>query len=395
MAYSLAVAPAGEPRTWTVLDGAYATVLPVEDWLDAHRPLWSPNTVRAYTTALAQWWSFLEQRGEADRWREVGVPAVAAFLSWLRNSRTVEHAIAAAESAPSDATLEARLAAVISFYRWQADVHGVPVARRLLRGAPRRHPARGLLSHLDARRAPQTSSLVRVRRHRSHQRPPLLMPEQIQQILDACAVYDTATGQWAGNLRDRLLFATLAETGMRLGELLGMRITDFVMGRGETAYIEVVPREDNPNGARVKMMRPRRVYVSADLERLFADYVTHLACRAAEVGIAVTAEDPLWVNLDRPPLLAALRESTVRDKTEALRRKGIGPAGWTPHWFRHSHATALLLAGTAEWVVSRRLGHSHVQTTLDLYGWVREDEALRAAANWASYTSGWRVTDAR
>src|SRR5262245_49947844 len=35
MAYSVAVAPAGEPRTWTVLDGSYATVLPVEDWLDA------------------------------------------------------------------------------------------------------------------------------------------------------------------------------------------------------------------------------------------------------------------------------------------------------------------------------------------------------------------------
>lgn len=132
-----------------------------------------------------------------------------------------------------------------------------------------------------------------------------------------------------------------------------------------------------------------------DLERLFADYLTHLACRAAEVGIAVTENCPLWMNLDRVPLLAALREGTVRDKNEALRRKGIGPAGWTPHWFRHSHATALLLAGTAEWVVARRLGHAHVQTTLDLYGWVREDEALRAAANWASYASSWRVPDGR
>ena len=48
----------------------------------------------------------------------------------------------------------------------------------------------------------------------------------------------------------------------------------------------------------------------------------------------------------------------MRDKTDALRRKGVGPAGWTPHWFRHSHATALLLAGTPEWVVTRRLGHA-------------------------------------
>ncbi len=395
MAYSLAVSPAGGARTWTVLDDGYRTVLPVEEWLEAHRHLWSPNTVRGYATALAQWWTFLEERGEADGWREVGVPAVSGFLSWLRNGRTVEHAIATAQDAPSAQTLEARTAALISFYRWQEAVFDVPVARRLLRGVPRRHPARGLLAHLDRRSAPGQSSLVRVRRHRGQERAPVLLPQDIRAILDGCAVYDTTTGQWIGNLRDRLLFSVLAESGMRLGELLGMRINDFVMGRGGTPYVEIVPREDNPNGARVKMMRQRRVYVGADLERLFAAYLTHLACRAAEAGIAVTADGPLWVNLDRPPLLAALREATVRDKNEALRRRGIGPPGWTPHWFRHSHATALLLAGTPEWVVARRLGHAHVQTTLDLYGWVREDEALRAAANWASYASAWQVTDGR
>lgn len=54
-----------------------------------------------------------------------------------------------------------------------------------------------------------------------------------------------------------------------------------------------------------------------------------------------------------------------------------------------------LLAGTPEWVVSRRLGHAHVQTTIDLYGWVREDEALKAAANWKSYASSWQVPDGR
>jgi integrase len=395
VAFCLPVSPSGGPRTWTVVDGSYRTVLPVEEWLEAHRYLWSPNTVRGYATGLAQWWTFLEQRDEAGRWQEVGVPAVSGFLSWLRNGRTVEQAIGPVVAAPSPQTLEARLAALISFYRWQEGVFDVPVAGRLLRGVPRRNPARGLLAHLDARSGPAPSSLVRVRRQRGHDRPPVLLPGEIQAVLDGCAVYDPATGQWVGNLRDRLLFAVLAETGARLGELLGMRISDFVMGRGGTPYVEIVPREDNPNGARVKMMRPRRVYVGTDLERLFADYLTHLACRAGAVGIPVSADCPLWVNLDRPPLLRALRETTVRDKTKALRGKGIGPQGWTPHWFRHTHATALLLAGTAEWVVARRLGHAHVQTTLDLYGWVREDEALRAAANWASYTSAWRVTDGR
>ena len=395
MAHSLAVRPSVGPRTWTVIDEDYRTVAPVEEWLEAHRHLWSPNTVRGYATALAQWWTFLEQRGEPERWREVGVPAVTGFLSWLRNGRTVEHALVAPQDAPSPETLEARLAALISFYRWQEVVFEVPVAARLLRGAPRRSPARGLLAHLGSRSAPGPSAMVRVRRHRRRGRPPLLFPQQIQAVLDGCAVPDQATGEWVGNLRDRLLFALLAETGCRLGEVLGMRISDFVMGRGDTPYVEIVPRPDNANGARVKMMRPRRIYVGNDLERLFADYLTELARRADELGLPLTADDPLLVNLARPPLLGALREGTVRDKVAALRRKGIGPPGWTPHWLRHSHATALLLAGTPEWVVSRRLGHAHVQTTLDLYGWVREDEALRAAANWNSYASSWQVADGR
>jgi len=122
--------------------------------------------VRGYATSLAQWWTFLEQRGEAGGWREVGVPAVMGFLSWLRNGRTVEHTLLEREDAPSPETLEARLAALISFYRWQEAVFAVPVAGRLLRGAPRRAPARGLLAHLDARSAPGPSSLVRVRRSR-------------------------------------------------------------------------------------------------------------------------------------------------------------------------------------------------------------------------------------
>ena len=47
---------------------------------------------------------------------------------------------------------------------------------------------------------------------------------------------------WQGNLRDRFVFALLAETGMRLGEALGLRIGEFVIGRGGTAYVEIVPR---------------------------------------------------------------------------------------------------------------------------------------------------------
>lgn len=115
MAQSLVIRPSDGHRTWTVIDDGYQTVGPVEQWLKAHRRRWSPNTLRGHhATSPAQWWTFLEQRGEADRWRDVGVPTVSAFLSWLRNGRTVEHALVAFEAMPSPETLERHDAAAIA-----------------------------------------------------------------------------------------------------------------------------------------------------------------------------------------------------------------------------------------------------------------------------------------
>ncbi|MFC9434757.1 hypothetical protein [Nocardia sp. NPDC057030] len=53
MAHALAVLPSSGRRTWIVIDSSHHTVGPVEQWLEAHRHLWSPNTVRGYCTALS------------------------------------------------------------------------------------------------------------------------------------------------------------------------------------------------------------------------------------------------------------------------------------------------------------------------------------------------------
>jgi hypothetical protein len=52
----------------------------------------------------------------------------------VAHGRTVEHALVAPQDAPSPETLEARLAALISFYRWQEAVFEVPVAAAAARG---------------------------------------------------------------------------------------------------------------------------------------------------------------------------------------------------------------------------------------------------------------------
>ena len=67
-------------------------------------------------------------------------------------------------------------------------------------------PRRGCSRTWTRGREPGTSSLVRVRRRRPG-RPPVLLPGEIQAIMDGCATWDEA----AGDLRDRLIFAMLAE----------------------------------------------------------------------------------------------------------------------------------------------------------------------------------------
>jgi integrase len=179
---------------------------------------------------------------------------------------------------------------------------------------------------------------------------------------------------------------------MRLGEALGLEHRDWNTGRGDTPFIEVVPRDD-PAWARVKTGSYRRVYVSDELDRLYGEYLWQLCEQGVDLAVVDLDTAPVFVNLAREPRFARWRPESVYDLVDKLRRRLADrvPRAWTPHWFRHSHATALLLSGVPVHVVSRRLGHADIQTTLNLYAHVTEDAEMRTAAQWKAFTAGWRT----
>jgi hypothetical protein len=73
----------GGDKTWTVLGADHRQVGPAEEFLEYHRVTGSsPHTVRAYAKALQLWWRYLELDGRD--WTEVDVPALAGFVTWLR-----------------------------------------------------------------------------------------------------------------------------------------------------------------------------------------------------------------------------------------------------------------------------------------------------------------------
>lgn len=379
--------------TYTVVGADALPIAPAAEYLRFLREGGaSPHTVRAYAAGIAQWFTVLEHT--CHRWDDFPTSLFGQFLQYLRTGDLPGAArIGPPAQRMAASSLQPRAAAVLSMYRYHADAHHLEKPYRRLftsRGSWRRY--RRYVGFLEGV-GPQRQGDHPIYRLRSPNRShtPVLTPAQVNTILDACAVQ--RNGDWAGGpvgVRNRLLFAVLAETGMRLGEALSLRHHDFHIGAGGTPFIEIVDRQDHPHGVRVKT-GPRRVYVGDDLEALYSEYVWQLVSMAADVAVPDLATHFVFVNLVHGPRFSPLRVETVYEKVRGIKAAHTSlPGDWTPHWLRHTHATALLLAGVPEHVVMRRLGHADVQTTLSTYGWVTQDAEMRSLAQWKNYVAGWK-----
>lgn len=376
----------GTSRTVTVVDEQGLPVAQAEDYLHYLRQSSSPHTVTAYARALARWLGFLERTGQS--WTDFPTTAFGDFLNWLhtREDPSVAYIGAGKTSWLSPATIQQHAAAVMAFYTYQADAHGltVPYDRLHRRGISRPRHYKRFLTGITEGRAPKAAYTVR---GSNKHRPPILEPQQVRLILDATA--EVSRHQLTGT-RDRLLVHLLWETGVRIGEALSITHADISTGQGRAPFIDVIARQDHPHGIRNKTAAPRRIYISDHLENLYAAYLWELIDAGIDLDVPDLASLKIFVNVARDPLWAPMRVETIYQKFRAVRRAQAGLPAFTPHWFRHTHATALLLAGTDPHVVMRRLGHADVQTTLNTYGWVTEEAHLRAFAAWQDLAQDWK-----
>ena len=344
------VMPVTGAESWTVVDGGWAAVEPVERYLGYLAGIErSPNTLRAYAHGLRLWFEFLGARRLG--WDSVGIEDVSRFVAWLRapaDNVIVFDDTAAVRSA---ATVNRHLAALFGFYDFHARSGGVGVAAELVawrRGSRGSYKPflHGVASDGPVRLRPVRLRPVRLRvpRLRVPRRLPVVLGvEEVAVILAACT-----------RLRDRFLFALLAETGMRVGQALGLRHEDFVSRRRQ---VRIVARADNANGARAKCSSPATVPVSAPLVRLYSDYM-HTEYGGLD-------SDYVFVNLWSAPVGRPLRYGAVAKLVRRLRaRTGIE---FTPHTLRHSRATELIRAGVPIKVVSKLLTHRSVTTTSEAY----------------------------
>lgn len=172
----------------------------------------------------------------------------------------------------------------------------------------------------------------------------------------------------------RVALELLAATGMRRGEVVGLRWSDLDGTRLRIArsivevdgggYIVKPPKSDKPRtvsltSETVATLDAHREALQARSPNLNADAYMFPALRLAEDGSE--PHRPTWVNLNWS------------------RIKRITGIKCRPHDLRHWHASELLTHGVPMSVVSKRLGHSKESTTSDIYSHVLEEHDDEAA----------------
>jgi integrase/recombinase XerD len=231
-------------ESWTVLGDDHVPVEPVERWLAfltaAER---SPNTVKGYAHDLKDWFCYLAGRG-LD-WREVRLEDLGGFVAWLRLPPEGRDGLVlllpSARGHLVASSINRKLSALSAFYEFHAR-HGLDLGELLTTWRPyagARTAWKPFLHHV-ARQQPQRQRTIKLKTPKPA--PRLLTAQQVQAILDAC-----------DRLRDRLLLAVLHDSGIRIGEALGLRHEDLAVAEQQ---LTVTPRH-NDNGARTKSVQPR------------------------------------------------------------------------------------------------------------------------------------------
>lgn len=338
------ILPNSNRPVWIVLDDDYLPVSPIQKYLHYLDSVGrSPNTIQTYAYNLKLFWEFL--RDSKLDWQEISLSQLSNFIHWLRNPSKSVLSTQPIVSKRCEKTINHCLTTVCGFYEFQERIgatEGVDAYRYQLQLGCKYKP---FLHHLSKGKEVKTR-LLKIKEPKTF--PGCLTPEQVNTLVEAC-----------NTLRDKFLIRLLYETGLRIGEVLGLRHEDMVTGK--TLEIHVVPRLDNFNLVRGKAGVERTVHVSKELMQWYSAYLCHEYPEEIDCDfIFVVIKAPAQGEIGTP-----LGYKTVDSLFRRLSQKiGIKV---NPHLLRHTHATELIRAGWDMSYVQKRLGHSDIQTTVNIY----------------------------
>ena len=159
----------------------------------------------------------------------------------------------------------------------------------------------------------------------------------------------------------------LAETGFRIGEMLGVEYTKDIDYQKHTVRVRF--RDDNENKARAKNSEYRQSLISKETFKFLMDYLV-------ENGKLLQHQNYLFINISGKTAGQALKVDSVYDMFGRMEKKtGIK---LTPHMLRRYFAMERWNAGWPLELVSQALGHRHLETTIK-YLSIMDDKLIEAS----------------
>ncbi|WP_099188346.1 tyrosine-type recombinase/integrase [Tepidibacter mesophilus] len=320
----------------------------------------SSNTQKTYCYALKLYFEYLNEI-DID-YRKVNINILSDFVGWLRNpyENTKTIGIKPITAKRTEKTVNLIITVVTNFYDYLFRSEEInnsmieKVMKQIFTGGNTSY--KDFLYHVNKDK-PSNKNILKIKEPR--RKIKILTKEEVEKVCRATT-----------NIRDQFLIKLLFETGLRIGEVLSLFIEDFIFDHNRGHRIKLVDRGELPNGAKLKTGE-REIYVSQELIDLFDDYeyeiLDELEIDTNFVFVKLRGEnagEPLQYQ-DVSALFKRLKQKTNIDVHA--------------HLLRHTHATMYYRQTKDIKQVQERLGHSQIQTTINMYLHT-SDEDIRA--NW-------------
>lgn len=226
----------GQPL-YRVYDDTHRIHQPINSFLAySEHQLKAPNTVKSRASDLITFFLFLMANG-LD-WRQLNNEDWAGFIHHLKTCSS-KSVIEIGSPARTNATINRHLHSVKSFYDFHQKKDS-EVALKLNILTKGNFNWNGFMSFASGSRSKAAEKPRKIQgiQRASSPTPKTLTAEQLELMLSSCT-----------NRRNLLLISLLCETGMRIGQVLGLKHEDIESWSGK---IIIRPRLNNPNGVFAK-----------------------------------------------------------------------------------------------------------------------------------------------
>ncbi|TYS68692.1 site-specific integrase [Sutcliffiella horikoshii] len=167
------------------------------------------------------------------------------------------------------------------------------------------------------------------------------------------------------------IFTVAAYTGMRKGEILGLRKqdVDFEAKKLNLRKSVIETKKAGVSTGELKTLASyRQISIDDLLCSILKEQILKNNSNKLRLGAAYQQNGLIFCREDGAPF----RPSTINKPFKIfIKKSGVKDIRF--HDLRHTHATLLLKLGVNPKIVSERLGHSNVKITLDIYSHVTSD----------------------